>query len=373
MIHFVIPAAHDRGIREYLEHWGRDVASRMRVVHVESLPGTSRFPRGTYVLAALDQLAPTMAAFVTAWHDALAGQDGVRFLNHPTRTRQRFALLETLHRMGHNEFRAFRATGDLGALRYPAFVRNERAHDGALSPLLHSRAAVEAAIGRAILQGYPARHLLVVEFCDTADRDGYYRKYAAFTVGDRIMARSLSYSREWMLKFQGSEFMRAMVEEEQSYVRENPHEAALREVFAIAGTEYGRIDYAMKDGRLQTWEINLNPTIGRGLRRSTGKVPRELDAVRTPTKEHFYRCFREAWEAADLGAEADDRIDVTIDPTVVRAALAGDGPDERRWLALLRRLARPAKPAIAPLVAGAFPLVARMARRRARLGAGDER
>jgi len=372
MIHFVVPAAHDRMIREYLELWGRDVASRMRVMHAESLPGTSRFSPGTYVLAALDQLAPPMAAFVSALHAQLAGHAGVRFLNHPARSRQRFALLEELHRRGQNEFRAFRATADLRSLRYPVFVRNESAHDGALSPLLDSPAAVQAAIGRAVVQGLPARDLLVVEFCDTADADGYYRKYSAFVVGDRIVPRSLSYSRDWMLKFQGSEFSREMVEEERDYVHGNPHEAALRDVFAVAGVQYGRIDYAMKHGRPQTWEINLNPTIGRGLRPSTGKIPRELDAIRTPTKEHFYRCFRDAWEAVDVDVAGNDPIDVAIDPAVVRdATTARRSTDGRRWLAGLRRLARPVKPLVAPLVAGALPVVGWLVTRRA--GRGESR
>ena len=55
MIYFVIPEAHGRGIREYLELWGRDVASRIDVIHTEALPGRREFGRGTYVLSAIDQ------------------------------------------------------------------------------------------------------------------------------------------------------------------------------------------------------------------------------------------------------------------------------------------------------------------------------
>jgi hypothetical protein len=83
MIHFVVPSAHD-GLREYLELWGRDVAPRMRTVYTDAFARQTRFPRGTYVLAALDQYSSGMTAYVTAVHAALAGQDGVRFLNHPT-------------------------------------------------------------------------------------------------------------------------------------------------------------------------------------------------------------------------------------------------------------------------------------------------
>ena len=75
--------------------------------------------------------------------------------------------------MGYNSFRAVRAGGDLDGLRYPVFLRNERSHDGAVSPLLTSAREVDEAIGRALVSGRRLRDLLVVEFCDTADARGY--------------------------------------------------------------------------------------------------------------------------------------------------------------------------------------------------------
>lgn len=373
MIHFVVPAAQDRGIREYLDHWGLDLAARFRVVHAESLPSLSNFAPGTYVLSALDQLSPCLSAFVAALHDGLAHRPDVRFLNHPTRTLRRAQLLEELHRCGRNEFRAVPISADLRSLRYPVFVRDWRSHGGPLSPFLKRPSQVEAAIGKALVQGHAAENLLVVEFCDTADSRGFYRKYAAFVVGTHVVPRTLSYGREWMLKFQGSEFSRSMVEEELEYIRTNPHEQALSDIFALAGVTYGRIDYAMKDGRPQTWEINLNPTIGRGRRPSSGKVPPELDAIRKVGKEHFYRCFREAWESVDLGANDARAIDVEIPDAVRRAAVAdvsarqvvGD-PTSDGWLGTLRRVLRPVRPVVTPLAAPALAFLGRAARRKAK-------
>ena len=370
MIHFVVPGAQARGIREYLDLWGLDVASRFDVVPVESLPSREEFAPGTYVLSALDQLSSGVDAFVQAFHQALSGRPDVRFLNHPVRTWRRAQLLHELHRCGRNDFRAVPITADFSTLRYPVFVRDWRSHGGPLSPLLQKPSQVEPAIGRALVQGYAPASLLVVEFCDTADADGYFRKYAAFVVGDHIIPRSLSYSREWMLKFGGSEFSRSMVEEELDYLVSNPHEAALREIFALAGVGYGRIDYAVKDGRLQTWEINLNPTIGRGRRPSTGKVPPELEATRRQGKEHFYRRFREAWESVDLGMADASPFDVQIPEPVRRAALVeangGDGSHRTRrgWFATLRRVLSPARPLVAPIVTAALPIIGRAARRR---------
>jgi hypothetical protein len=255
-----------------------------------------------------------------------------------------------------------RVTDDWRSLRFPVFVRDAGTHDGALSPLLRSDLEVERAIGRAIVQGRSVHSLIVVEFCDTVDAKGYYRKYSAFVVGGHIIPRYVSVSREWMLKFQGSEFTTRMAEEEREYVLTNPHEAELRDVFDLAGVDYGRIDYAMRDGRMQTWEINLNPTIGRGLRASSGKVPPELDAIRKPTKEHFYRLFREAWEDVDLVTDGPS-IEVTVDPAIARAAITSDA-QENGWLAMLRRVLRPVKPFIAPVVTRALPVIARRAVRR---------
>ena len=362
MIYFLIPEAHKRQISEYLELWGRDVAAQIEVVYTESLPGRREFPRGTYVLSGMDQYSSGMTALIAVLHRTLAKEAGVRFLNHPAKTLQRFDLLDTLYRAGRNEFRAVRVTDDWRSLRFPVFVRDSGSHDGALSALLHTPAEVESAIGRALVQGRQRDRLMVVEFCDTVDASGYYRKYSAFIIANHIVPRYLSISREWMLKFEGNEFTLRMAEDERDYVMQNPHESELRDIFALANVEYGRIDYSMKDGRLQTWEINLNPTIGRGLRPSSGKVPAELEAIRKPTKEFFYRRFREAWQDADI-ATAGPPIPVAIDPEVSRAASAGDA-DRDRWLSAIRTALRPMKPIIAPVVTHALPLIARAATRR---------
>ncbi len=92
-----------------------------------------------------------------------------------------------------------------------------------------------------------------------------------------------------------------MILEERAYIVGNPHEAQLREIFGIAGVGYGRIDYAVLNGRVQTWEINLHPTIGRGPGEDRKKrVPPELEPLRDVGKAHFHRGFSAAWEAVDI-------------------------------------------------------------------------
>ena len=316
---------------EYLEYWGRDLAeSKIRILRYEDLLHETRFDTGTYVFSTIEEVAPSMARFIDELSLRLAEVDSVRIFNDPKRVLRRYDLHAELSRLGRNRFRSFRAASDLSNIRYPVFVRAERSHDGALSPLLHSPLEVETWIGRAMALGRPLDDLMVVEFCGTANAEGWYRKYAAFNVGGRIIPRSMNYGRNWMLKFGGNEFTLEMAIEELAYVQSNPHERELAEIFAIAGIDYGRIDYAIQDGRVQTWEINVNPTIGRGLRPSSRTIAPELRDTREKTKEEFYARFNAAWEEVERRASArrTDSFMLQLDPVIVAAARTDE---KRRW------------------------------------------
>jgi len=342
---------------EYLEYWGRELAGAgVRILSYEHLVGQTRFDAGTYVFTTFDEIRGPLARYVDALAAQLRASPHVRIFNDPARVLRRFDLHDALSRDGRNSFRSFRANGDWSAARYPVFLRSEGSHDGAFSPLLHSAAGVDSWIGRALAFGRPLEELLVVEFCDTADADGFYRKYAAFCVGGRIVARSLNYGRNWMLKFAGNDFSMSMAREELAYVRDNPHEEELREVFAIANVDYGRIDYAMLDGKLQTWEININPTIGRGLRPSSRQIDPELRDTREEAKRMFYSRFNAAWAAVhDAGPSRDALpIEIEVAPPIVAAAreqLRRQWRTRREIVDACLRLAKPLmKTPLAPLL-----------------------
>jgi hypothetical protein len=359
MIHFLAPAG-ERLMYHYLEVRGRAIADRIQVIYYDHLP--QRFRGGTYVFAALEQLSAPMERLVESLYTQLAACDGVRILNRPGRTLRRYELLSELARRGCNDHRVVRASENFRSLRYPVFLRGERTHDGALSPLLRDASDVEAWIGRLLVMGRKLDELLVIEFNDTADAKGVYRKYAAFIIGDRILPRSLDYGHDWMLKRQGTQYTRDTLAEELEYVRTNPHERELREIFAIAGVEYGRIDYAVKNGRVQTWEINLHPTIGRGRDGSKYKAPTGLAAIHAETKDYMHARLREAWVAIDL---QDHRtLPVTLDPALVRAAIATPPPGYRSpVVAAVRRALRPLKPLLLRHGSRAFRVVGGWGRR----------
>lgn len=361
MIHFLVPAAQIRGIKDYLDVFGASLREEIRVLHYEDLVNQKEFPLGTYVLSALDQLNSANADLLAEIHTQLKDVPGIRFLNHPGKTLQRFELLTELNRQGLNDFVAVRAGSDRNHIRFPVFLRNERLHEGALSPLLNSEREIRQAIGRALVQGHKLNDLLIVEFCDTASETGYYRKYAAFVVGKKVIPRSLNYGREWMLKHSQTEFTLPMVQEELEFVSQNPHQEQLMKIFELAHVEYGRIDYAIKDGRVQTWEINLNPTIGRGLRPPSRQLPPDVDAVRDGVRRCFFDGFENAWREVLLPTN-DQPVEVKINPTILNAARSNDA-HQNRLLNLCRTVLRPAKPIIEPLSSPFLRALGSLARR----------
>ena len=348
MIHFVVPAAQAAAMKDYLDVQGKSLCEEFRVLHYEGLAQQLEFVRGTYVLAALDQLSPAMSRLLLEIYQELKEIGGIRFLNDPSKSLQRFELLTELHRRGLNDFRVMRANTDLKDVRFPVFLREERLHDGAISPLLNSVSEIRQAIGRALVQGHELRNLMVVEFCDTADERGFYRKYAAFVVGKRVIPRSLNYGRHWMLKHSETEFTVPMVLEELDYVSKNPHQQQLSEIFELARVEYGRIDYAMKDGKLQTWEINLHPTIGRGLRPRSKNIPADVDAIRDEVRHCFYDGFESAWKEVNLSTNGQPPVELRLSPQLIREAIA-PVEHQQRLLNGIKAVLRPAKPLIEPL------------------------
>lgn len=310
MIHYLVPSSQAFGMAEYLDFWGEALAPRARIVAYENAVAMTALPAGTWILAAIDQLGADGLRWLEQVETRLQTSGRARLLNSARHTCTRLALLHRLHECGSNPFRALRATdAAIHDLRFPVFVREEHAHGGALTRLLPDSRALDRTLRRMAWAGWHRDRLLVVEFHDTRDVNGFYRKYAAFIVGDRIVPRSLAHGPHWMLKHSSGEFTRDAIEEERAYVEENPHADALREVARIAGVGWGRVDYALDRGVPVVWEINLNPTIGRGRRPPSGSVPEELRPLRDVTRARFYADFLAALEAIDL--DAPGTIDVS--------------------------------------------------------------
>jgi len=265
MLYYLTSARQSATMAFYLGTWGRALADRVRIFAYEALaqPGYS-FPirDGVYVFAALDgglgsRNPPSDKRLKAAgFHDQLVRAVGARkVLNHPLRSLGRYDLLKALRQRGINDFDACRLGERPGPHRFPVYVRKEVSSGSQEPPLLGSREYQD------LNASAPAGDdRIAIEFCDTADANGVYRKYGALALGGEIVPRHLFRSRSWFCKqadLDGAEW----TAEELAYLESDAHAATMREVCRIAGIGYGRIDYSLKDGRPQVWEINHTPEL----------------------------------------------------------------------------------------------------------------
>jgi hypothetical protein len=367
MIHFVVDRAGAFGIQDFVELHAPELAPRVRVVCYEDLPNTSAIASGTYIFGALDRVTPGGMQLVRELVTQLR-QPGTecRVLNDPDRVLLRFDLLASLHRAGLNRHNVARATDRTPTVRYPVFVREEHRHNGAITPLLRNPRELRRALGRATLRGYRLSDLIIVEYCETGSVDGRYHRYSAFIAGDRIVARELMVGDEWMLKSHGNAPTLAEVASEDAYVIGNEHEAELAPIFALAGIEYGRIDYAVVDGKIETWEINTNPTIRRGRQTDPLPIPAEINRLRDPMRVHFTRSFVEALIALDSSFGQPRQLPIQYSADVLRAAKPVVRDDGMTWLRHVARAVTPLVPTLNQAIDLISPVVSRVAGRRAR-------
>lgn len=367
MVHLLTPRGSIPYAQDYLDR--ADVGARGDCMGYEDLPHRIEYPWGQYVFTGINRLGPASVEMLAELSGQLEIGTGLPPLNHPRKTLRRLELLQALHREGLNDFRAYGAWEDFSQARFPVFVR-PREQDGGSPPLLYSKNQVVRAIGKELMAGWSLRDVLVVEFEDTASRGGLFRKYSAYVVGSRIIPFSLYIGSNWVLRSDGAVDTPEGIEEERSFIEENPHHDQLARIFSIAETQFGRIDYSLKDGRIQTWEINTLPL----LRRPPDSHPRpdDLSALRKPSKALFRGAYSSAWrELLSIGPPGSPvRPTITAD-TLSRArveldcrgatAEPTDAPFPR-----LRWILRPFKRVLKPLAARTlYPLLGRRARRAA--------
>ena len=259
MLVFLLKAKAQYTIASYLEHWAPNLRSEVTAQTYESLGVSGALPAATYVFCDHERWSQRELALAEElWRQLAAAGKSHVVVNDPTRVLGRHALLKTLHDRGGNLFAVHRPVVALFRTRFPAFLHSTDNHEGALSPLVTSRAQLLRWIAR---RARPRRwrRLLVEEFCDVSS-NGLFAKYSAFNMAGRIVPRHLFVGRQWCLK--DSEIVDGeAMDLFDSFLSNNPHAAQLAEIFQLSGIDYGRIDYGIKDGKIQTWEINTNPML----------------------------------------------------------------------------------------------------------------
>lgn len=266
MICQLVTRPHFYTTTTYFETWGRNLASQHKLLFYERLPKIKCLPQSTYIFSDIERLTPREAETAAQVWECLADpRRQLRLLNHPTRSMRRYELLRSLYDQGVNKFNIYRLTELRMPEIFPVFIRGENDHGGSLTPLLHTPDELRAAIHMLDRQGKSKEDKVVIEYCDTSDEQGVFRKYSAFVVGDQIIPTHVFFSQHWMTKVAVTEkhVNETMLLEEQQFIETNPHEAALTEIARIARIEYGRIDYGVLNGVVQVWEINTNPMLPR--------------------------------------------------------------------------------------------------------------
>ena len=280
----------------------------LRLLPYEDLFKASSLAPGVYIFADIDRLSSAerhVAAVV--WRQLARYPERVRLLNDPSKVLCRYELMLALANSGVNHYCARYPAEGLKGLHYPVFIRKERGHKGAMTPLLHSAREVRQALVRMYVLGYRKSELLIIEFCDTSDVSGLFRKYSAFMVGDEILPRHLLISRNWHLKTPDITDADAMSEVE-AYLEGNPHEEAIRHIFRQAKIDYGRIDYSMLDDQLQVWEINTNPSVRKLAERLTAAFVRLNEIVSPHSQPILIQINADLLLAVERDVRAERRI-----------------------------------------------------------------
>jgi hypothetical protein len=326
MITYLVTREGESAIRNNALIVGTELEPYFEIVRYEDALQRGDWHTGTIVFADLERIyASAIPAVTRLWRRFENARAPVRLLNHPTRSLKRYALLRRLHEMSLNAFNVYRGDEHRKPERFPVFLHGERDHNGPMTGVLETPEALAAALDGLADAGVPLNQVLVTEFCDVRSADGLYRKYGAFIVGGRVVPRHLFFSANWSVKTARDDSLAAdseetLLEEERAFVFGNPHESELGTYFGIAGIEYGRMDYGLRDGRIQVWEINTNPLPLSPLRKAGD--PR-FDRVLEPMNDKI----RAALLALD-GARDDQPF--WIDPVRVPPAVAALGDPKKR-------------------------------------------
>lgn len=260
MIFYLTTRANMNVINWYLEQWGKPLVSNILPVAYQDVFKKRKLPSGTYIFADIERLSPAeteKAAWI--WTHLQKSQE-TRLLNHPLWSMCRYELLKTLYNQGENQFNIYRLTEDISAVQFPVFVRGENDHKGNQTSLLETQTELDQAIAAIVNQGESRQDKVIIEFCDTRDDQGIFKKYSAFAIGDAIVPVHVRYQKDWVVKANTLKTDQRE-QENQTYVQTNPHTDKIREIFKLARIQYGRIDYSFSGDLMQVWEINTNPTI----------------------------------------------------------------------------------------------------------------
>ncbi len=263
---------HDRRVTFVMSHDHRYTARallgplaarqvQLDCLSYERLFALSRIGRGSFIFTDFDRLSPMEVEVARRLFHRLRAE-GVAVLNDPGQFRPRHAMLAMLERRGMNRISIWwPAAGEMPD-RFPVLLRTLAAHRGPIGDLCTSAEEAEAALERALAQGRVLADLAFLTFAAEPNADGVWQKHAAFRLGDTIVRANTVNDAGWMVKT-GTRGIASpeVYAQELAEMSDYPHRDYVMGMFQAVGIDYGRIDFAIVEGRPTTYEINSNPFV----------------------------------------------------------------------------------------------------------------
>ncbi len=262
-IYYLCKEAHSYTIGAFLRDYPIAVADDVRIVPYERLASTGWFRPGAFIFTDFERLGPAEQALAQRFWDAIGEQNpALPRLNRPRSVLPRFEMLCALREAGLNSVRVHRVPDRHQIARFPVFIRWGDTNQGMpLTRLIPDANVLERALAHIAPEVRSHPDLMIVEFRNSAGRDGKYRRYSAYRVGDCIYGQHCRIGKDWFARFTGQDRGEAERAESAGYMAANPHADRLAGYFDVAGVRYGRADYYMSNGRIEVLDITTNPLV----------------------------------------------------------------------------------------------------------------
>lgn len=261
MIYYICHHKHAYTLGIFLAYYRNDFRDRIRIISYDDLFRIKQLDAGILIFTDFDRLGSTQLNAVRALSTYLQDHaPHMLIFNDPRRALGRFDLLQALHRSDPTAPAVARLSEWQSITQFPVFIRGERDHLSALSGLLETKSELEAAATSLLDNHADASDLIVIQFRNAPNDNGFYEKYGAFRIGDTIYGQHVFQNKSWWVK-ENDGWTEAQIASSRAYIADNPHAARLMPYFDTAGIEYGRIDYCINDGAIVVFEINTNPVV----------------------------------------------------------------------------------------------------------------
>jgi hypothetical protein len=312
-IYYLSREKHNYTMRLYLENWGQNFIGKIKLIPYEHLFSLEALTPGVYIFSDIDRLTGSQKHILAGvWDKLNSGGKGFKVFNHPLKTLNRYELLKKLYKEGDNRFRVFKIHEIPEKIENPIFIRGISDHTGSFTQLVDNHEDLDEIIGTLLMSGYDPDNLIALEFYETAGKDGIYRKYSSFVVGNQVIPRDLIFSQRWIQKYPDL-LDKEFLEEEKEYLLNNPHKEEILKIFKKANTEYGRIDYSLLNGKLQVWEINTNSII---------MLPRDkYDKKHIPAQLIFQKAIKAAFESISVDIMNTSPLEINFNRTTINSII----------------------------------------------------